>query len=201
MDNPFLQEVLNRIRAEFGGEFKGEKGDRGESIVGAQGIPGKDGESIVGPMGPRGKDGRDGVDGIGVNGVDGKDADEEKIVETTIQKIKDEKLLSFSDLSDAKNVNERIDGLGKKGTGYKLKDQRWHGTGTSGSASIYVDSFTTTGGLQTVTLTHTPITVLTANINGTIIYVTTDYTLSGTSLNLLNVDLPAGLAGLFAYVY
>ncbi len=207
--------------------IKGEKGDTAtdehlvslieplipEPIQGEPGKDGKDGESIVGPMGPMGPAGKDGQSIVGPPGKDGKDGkdvselDIKAVIQLLIETIKKDKPLEVTDLRNGQQLmNDRLTGdrLGKRGSGYKLTDQRWHGGGTtqaSGSANLYVNTFTTTGGVQVIALTHPPVTVLEADVNGGVIYATTDYTLAGVTFTLLNADTPAGLQGKIAYVY
>ncbi len=75
----------------------------------------------------------------------------------------------------------------------------------SGSASGYIteESFVTSGGTQTVVVSNNPTSVLLVVVNGQALSVAAgDYSVSGTSINLLNPNTPAGqdIAVLYTYV-
>ena len=69
-------------------------------------------------------------------------------------------------------------------------------------ARVATDTFTTTGGAETITLTYTPLLILVVDVNGQVLSVdASDYSLSGKSLTLLNAATPSGLYGKVAYSY
>lgn len=128
-----LEQVLSKISM-----IKGEKGDQGEKGetgndgVGIQGATGKDGrDGIDGKPGKDGKDGADGKEGIdgkdgkpGKDGDDGKSASPKDIIEYLKNAPEEDKL----DITSLRNFQSL---LPKKGSGYKLDDQRWHGGGSN----------------------------------------------------------------------
>jgi len=121
-----------------------------EPIKGEQGIPG---ESIVGPVGPRGERGEPGKDAEPVDyklilskipkpkdGKDGKNTTPKDVIEALKSAPDSEKL----DITHLRNYQQF---LPKKGTGYKLTDQRWHGAGSNDA----IISFIIDGGGSAIT--------------------------------------------------
>lgn len=90
---------------------------------GKEGPPGPAGPE--GPPGPPGQPAKDGKDGR--DGKDGKNPTPEEVVAL----IKKQKL----DISDLNNYQQL---LPKKGSGYKLTDQRWHGGGSNDAIISFI---------------------------------------------------------------
>lgn len=75
-------------------------------------------------------------------------------------------------------------------------------SGGGSSTSVYVQSFTTSGGTENITLTNIPISLLIVTLNGQVLLSANgDYSLSGSTLSLLNPGNPAGLDGQIVYLY
>ncbi len=180
---------------------------------------GKDGER--GPMGPKPILGIDYIPRDGKNGVDGQDAQVniEDIVNRVIEELKNEKL----DISHLKGNKAFIAAINKANS-FNSKDQRWHGgaptliagsnitittnadgtktiASTASAASLTTQVFVTTGGVQILTTTHTPISIILVVLNGQVLAETTDYTVAGSNITLLNPDIPAGLSAAVTYTY
>ena len=72
----------------------------------------------------------------------------------------------------------------------------------SGGSSLVVTAqeYTTTGGVQTITLNNTPDTVLLVTLNGgSLTLLALDYSVSGSGVTLLNSNIPVGLFGRILY--
>lgn len=69
------------------------------------------------------------------------------------------------------------------------------------SSTITTEKFATSGGVQTITLAHTPTAIILVVLNGQVLTETTDYTVAGSNITLLNPDIPAGLSVLVTYTY
>lgn len=69
------------------------------------------------------------------------------------------------------------------------------------SGNTTVDPFTTTGGVQILTLSHTPIAIILVVLNGQILTETDDYTATGSTITLTNTNIPAGLKVKVVYNY
>lgn len=107
------------------------------------------------------------------------------------KKIKDSEL----SLTKIKYFLDKIDRIEKD-------SRRRYGILYGGGSNIATDTFTTTGGAQTVPLSHIPLLVLVVDVNGQVLNVAAgDYTTSGINLNLLNASLPSGVYGKVAYTY
>lgn len=214
-DNATLAKILNRVTL-----LKGDKGDSGERptteellelIIPLIPEPIKGDQGDIGPIGPKGQSGYTPVKGTdyfdGKNGINGKDGRDGKDAEFKpkeffnlflefIKSLPNTKKPEITDL--IRNGQQFMSGLGERGSKYKLTDQRWHGAG----ANVATDTYTTTGGLQTITLSHTPVAILLVNLNGQVLSVAGgDYTVSGNKVNLLNVNIPAGEFGHIAYTW
>lgn len=209
-DKAILDELFNIIdQFTVAKGDKGEKGDTGEMgpkpIAGVDyPIPqdGKDGKD--GRDGLNGKDGRDGVDGKdgqtirgpigekgekgekGDKGDKGKDADEDRIIKEVLSKIPPPFAGAMpsgieTPIKAGSNVTVQ-----RRGDGIYISAQTATGVQTA------TDSFTTTGGVQIVTLSQAPTAILMVIINGQP-QNRSDYSNVGTALTINLPDVPAGL--------
>lgn len=188
---------------------------------GPQGPRGLKGDTgAVGPMGPKGEMGPQGLPGVGIQGVPGP-AGSPDMAEDIRNKLE---LLSGDDRLDAsaiKNLPESVKtiietGGGGSSTLFGMMDvaltgiatnqsMKWNGTKwvpyTPAGATTKVWGETPTGSGTTFTLAHTPATgTLRVHRGGARQKVTTDYTLSGTTLTLL-VTLDAAEVLMVDYEY
>jgi hypothetical protein len=192
---------------------KGEKGDKGDpgytpikGIDYFDGKDGKDGKSIVGPKGDRGPMGPKGEKGDkGDAGKDGKDAiiNEDEIVKKILKQIPEPKMGFMPPIPPPS--------LKIKGAGTQIADAireiNFAGAGVvvsrdgaekvlvtiAGGAGVnFADNEVVAGDVQTFTLANTP--VLGSEkiyANGQRLAPTTDYTISGNVLTMVN-SWPAG---------
>lgn len=147
--------------------------EKATPIKGVHYHDGIDGQSIKGDPGN---------DGISIEGLPGKDGVSPKIddiVKAVVKKLTDEPTLEFKHLKDGATV---VGNLPRRGTGYKLSDQRYgsHGTPTnpqipSGTINGVNTTFTVTGSISALFLN-----------GGFQIPSGTDYTLSGTTITFVN---------------
>lgn len=221
----FIGQLFKNIQGEKGdvgekgetGEqgLQGEPGPQGDSITGEQGPQGEPGprgprgmqgdEGLIGPPGPRGLRGEKGEKGD--PGKDVTEVDPEKLVKA-LKSVPEAKKLDISDLRNYQSL------LQKKGSGYKLEDQRYHGPGVTkiiaGSNITISSASPATSGLGNVTISasggatlnpQVPVGVIdgsnvTFTVTGTIqlLFLNgafqtpagTDYTLSGTTITYVN---------------
>lgn len=173
---------------------KGEKGEKGEQ--GKQGERGEKGEQ--GEQGTRGEQGERGEQGVpGKDGKDGSPDTPEQVL-TKLQELKDawldvKKIKGNENLATLDILNRAIEILDRR-TQFLLHKEV--------GARVATDTFTTTGGAETITLTYTPLLILVVDVNGQVLSVdASDYSLSGKSLTLLNAATPSGLYGKVAYSY
>lgn len=62
------------------------------------------------------------------------------------------------------------------------------------SGNLNTESFTSTGGVQTVTVSTTPVAIIMVVLNGQFLTLTDDYTVSGVNVTLTNPNIPSGLS-------
>lgn len=142
--------------AGFLDSIKGEKGDKGDNGKDAKdGKDGRDGKD--GKNGLNGRDGKDGKDGIGLqgppgaattgpagkDGIDGKDG-KNTTPQEVIAYLKTAKEEDKLDITHLRNYQQF---LPKRGSKYKLEDQRWHGGGSNDA----IISFIIDGGGSAIT--------------------------------------------------
>lgn len=71
----------------------------------------------------------------------------------------------------------------------------------SSAVTLSKQTFTTTGGAQTFTLSNTPTVVMTVIVNGQALNTTSGYTTSGMGVTLVDTLTPSGLAVDIIYSY
>lgn len=194
----------------------------GEIKDGPPGPRGAKGDSVVGPMGPKGEMGPQGLPGIGIQGPAGPagSADTSEDIRNKLELLSGEDRL---DASAIKNLPESVKTVVESyGGGYSslstLPDVNIQGisddqsikwdrptgkwipfTPVSGNTKVW--SETPTGSGTSFTLAHTPVTgTLRVYRGGARQKLTTDYTLSGTTLTLL-VTLDAAEILIVDYEY
>ncbi len=129
---------------------KGDKGDPGESMEGPQGPQGIPGKTIVGPKGDKGEKG----DSIkGDKGDPGKNAElpeVDALITAVIDEIKKKRSIDVSHLRNSEQITGAIGKLKK----LDMNDQRWHGGGMS--SSKFISGEVVAGSGTTWTLAHVP---------------------------------------------
>lgn len=185
---------VQTVRVEGLGYLKGDQGDQG--IQGIPGEPGRDGFD--------GMNGRDGIDGKDaplideqgiiervithipqpIPGEPGKDAepiDEEELLKSMLKMLKKKKLLDVSYIKG-------LEGFSMDGIRYKF-EELFHGAGTSGTTTTFVDNEIVSGSGTSWTLADTPI-LGSVQLYGNGQFLTpgvgNDYTISGTSITTAN---------------
>ncbi len=206
------------------------KGDRGEiGAVGPRGLIGPKGDSIRGEKGETGTSGKDGRDGYTprknvdyFDGRDGRDASfdpqplflkldalQKELKEALTRDITVEQVIEAirglrgDDRIDAKSIkNIPSSPVYQQKKKLDMSDLRWHGGGLS-TSGIYTE---TPAGLinsinKTYTVLHPIHTVFSAAINGTYLFLNSDYTFSGSTITFITA-LDSSLSGLpFAFTY
>lgn len=186
----------------------------------------KDGKTpIPGVDFPLPQDGPPGPPGKSIVGPPGKDADplDPREVIEEIKKLKGDERL---DISHLRNSHQLLAAIGKiNGVKFNKKDQRWHGGGISaitaganititetspghftiaatGSSSVTTtkQAYTTAGGVQIVTLLHTPIEILEVVINGQV-QNPADSSVAGNDVTINLANVPSGRWAMIVYTY
>jgi hypothetical protein len=164
--------------------IKGEKGDTPtdehlvelitplipEPVVGPRGERGEKGDSIVGPTGATGLDGRDGESIVGPAGKDGSS--------DTPEQVKEKLLEAELTIEDVKDLRKELDDLKKKWTSRPM----FGGRGFSKMAmdSHFIENEIVAGSGTTFTLSHIPSPVSSLKLygRGQRLRPTTDFTIS-----------------------
>jgi len=187
---PYIPEGISMI--------KGEKGKQGESIKGEVGKEGKEGKSgkegKQGKMGERGEEGRQGTEGReGKRGEDGKSIDKkevEKIIEKEtkkqLNKALNPSIFGTPKVFKKKDINKLIKEYINNNLNIRIP---WGGAGRSFQ---FADGETPTGTVDgankdfVLANTPDPVTSLAVFVNTTRKTLTTDYTLSGTTITMVS---------------
>lgn len=176
-DEPSEERLVEIIKPLIPEPIPGQKGDKGDTVVGPPGRDGKDGESIVGPQGEPGKDGS---------------PDTPEQIREKLASLEDDKRLDISAIKGVEDLEKKIISQVPRGGG---------GVSAIAVAAAFKYIFKTeepVGAIDGVNLTYTvssPIWVIIGfYINGEQIAQLPNYTFANRTITF-STALPAALSG------
>jgi len=171
------------------------------------GAPGKDADQAaiireILKLIPIPKDGRDGLNGkpgkAGRDGQDGISPSITAVIAAVIDYIKKEQPIDITHIRNWQSFRFPT----RTGKGMTIKTEEMLHGAPAPAQTTTLEKFVTTGGPQDVTLTHTPLLILSVVVNGQVLSDDAgDYSVVGATISLLNGATPAGLYGTITYTY